>query len=233
MTMRGVILGTAAYMSPEQARGKAVDKRADIWAFGCVLFEMLTGVQAFGGETISDVMANLLARDPSWTALPASTPASIRRLLARSLERDPKRRLHDIADARLDIEEALDHPRGSVIDPASQAPSPSLTVVGLVALVALVVGVLGAVVILRSRGVVAVPAPDVVRFAVTLPPQATLSPIAPAAVLSPDGRVLAADPPDWLPTRLGLLAAGDRVVLPDGAEAVLTPLDDGWLLRPA
>jgi Tol biopolymer transport system component len=217
MTMRGVILGTAAYMSPEQARGKAVDKRADIWAFGCVLFEMLTGVQAFGGETISDVMANLLARDPSWTALPASTPASIRRLLARSLERDPKRRLHDIADARLDIEEALDHPRGSVIDPASQAPSPSssatLTVVGLVALVALLVGTVGTFLILRGRGGLAAAAPEVVRFAVTLPPEATLSPIAPAAVLSPDGRHLVIvgreDPTDVGSNALFLRAASD------------------------
>jgi eukaryotic-like serine/threonine-protein kinase len=192
MTMRGVILGTAAYMSPEQTRGQAVDKRADIWAFGCVLFEMLTGAQAFGGETISDALANVLGRDLNWMALPGSTPASIRRLLARCLERDPKRRLHDVADARLDIEEALDRPRAVPIEAADQAPSLSsrvtLTVVGLVAGVALLAGAVGAIVFVRSRGVVAAPAPDVVRFVASLPPGTTLSSIAPAAVPSPDGR---------------------------------------------
>jgi serine/threonine protein kinase len=194
MTMRGVILGTAAYMSPEQARGKGVDKRADIWAFGCVLFEMLTGRQAFGGDTISDALANVLGKDPNWPALPGSTPASIRRLLARCLERDGKRRLHDIADARLDIEEELDHPRGVVIDPADRAPSSwsrvTPTMVGVVAAVALLVGAVGAIVIVRSRGVVAAPAPEVVRFAVSLPPGTTLSSLVPAAVPSPDGRHL-------------------------------------------
>ena len=102
-TEAGIILGTAAYMSPEQARGKATDKRSDIWAFGCVLFEMLTGHRAFDGETNSDSMAAVLGRDPDWTLLPAATPWTLRRLLRRCLARDPKRRLHDIADARLDL----------------------------------------------------------------------------------------------------------------------------------
>src|SRR5262249_20238315 len=101
MTQAGIILGTAAYMAPEQARGKTVDKRADVWAFGCVLFEMVSGEKAFSGETMSDVIANVLAKDPNWMALPASTPAPVRRVLARCLERDAKQRLHDIADARL------------------------------------------------------------------------------------------------------------------------------------
>ena len=79
--MGGVILGTAAYMAPEQARGKAVDKRADIWAFGLVLYEMLTGRAAFAGDTVTDIIAALVSREPDWTALPAATPASIRRLL--------------------------------------------------------------------------------------------------------------------------------------------------------
>ena len=94
-------------MSPEQARGQAVDKRTDIWAFGCVLYEMLTGRPAFRGETVSDTIAAILEREPDWSALPAQTPASIRRLLQRCLEKDPKRRLRDIGDARLEIEEAL------------------------------------------------------------------------------------------------------------------------------
>ena len=106
-TREGVIAGTAAYMSPEQARGKAVDKRTDIWAFGCVLYEMLTARPAFRGETSSDTIAAILEREPDWSALPAQTPVSIRRLLQRCLEKDPKRRLRDIGDARLEIEEAL------------------------------------------------------------------------------------------------------------------------------
>ena len=106
MTHAGMIFGTAAYMSPEQARGKAVDKRADIWAFGCVLYETLTGRQAFRGETIQDTLAAVLGNAPDWSLLPADTPASVVRLLRRCLEKDPDRRLHDIADARIEIEEA-------------------------------------------------------------------------------------------------------------------------------
>ena len=98
-TQNGVVLGTAAYMSPEQARGQAVDKRTDIWAFGCVVYEMVTGNVAFPGATISDTIAAILERDPDWTALPAATPEPVRRLLHRCLEKDPKRRLRDIADA--------------------------------------------------------------------------------------------------------------------------------------
>lgn len=101
----GVILGTAAYMSPEQARGKPLDKRTDIWSFGCLLYEVLTGRQAFEGETISDTIAAILKGEPDWEALPEGTPWSIRALLRRCLQKDPRRRLHDIADARIDIEE--------------------------------------------------------------------------------------------------------------------------------
>jgi eukaryotic-like serine/threonine-protein kinase len=107
MTGPGMILGTAPYMSPEQARGKLVDKRGDIWAFGCVLFEMLTGRRPFAGETTSDTIAGILTRDPDWNLLPASTPARVRALLQRCLEKDPKRRLRDIGDARIEIEHVL------------------------------------------------------------------------------------------------------------------------------
>jgi serine/threonine protein kinase len=110
MTGSGVILGTAAYMSPEQARGKAVDKRADIWAFGVVVFEMLTGQRLFTGETISDTLASVLKTEPNWLALPAATPTAVRRLLRRCVEKDRKRRLDSAADARLEIEEALTAP---------------------------------------------------------------------------------------------------------------------------
>jgi serine/threonine protein kinase len=105
-TSTGVILGTAAYMSPEQARGKSVDKRADIWAFGCVLYEMLTRRVAFPGETLSDTIVSVLDRSPDWSALPSSTPPLVVRLLRRCLEKDPRRRLRDIGDARLDLEDA-------------------------------------------------------------------------------------------------------------------------------
>jgi serine/threonine-protein kinase len=106
MTEAGMILGTAAYMAPEQARGKAVDKRADIWAFGVVLYEMLTGKRLFTGETASDVLAGVLKTEIDLAVLPAQTPAGIRRVLHGCLERNPKNRLHDIADARIAIDEA-------------------------------------------------------------------------------------------------------------------------------
>ena len=101
-TQAGVVIGTAAYMSPEQARGKPVDKRTDIWAFGTVLYEMLTGRRCFEGDTVSDVLASVLRQDPDWSALPAETPANVRRLLRRCLERDRKNRLRDIGDAWLE-----------------------------------------------------------------------------------------------------------------------------------
>ena len=103
VTGTGVLLGTAAYMSPEQARGKAVDKRADVWAFGCVLFEMLTGKKAFQGNDASQVMAAILRDDPEWSELPPGTPDHVRRLLARCLVKNPRDRLHDIADARIEL----------------------------------------------------------------------------------------------------------------------------------
>jgi len=117
MTQAGMILGTAAYMAPEQARGKPVDKRADIWAFGVVLFELLTGGMLYGGETVSDSMAAVITREPDWTALPAGTPPHIRRLLARCLRKDPKQRLRDIGEARI----LLDEPGEAAAAPSSQA----------------------------------------------------------------------------------------------------------------
>src|SRR4029079_6951490 len=107
MTGVGVILGTAAYMSPEQARGKPIDTRTDVWAFGCVLFEMLTGQRAFEGELLSDVLAAILKTDPNWQRMPTETPAALRRLVGRCLEKDPKRRLQAIGEARVQIEDLL------------------------------------------------------------------------------------------------------------------------------
>ena len=104
-TREGVVMGTVPYVSPEQARGKPVDKRADIWAFGVLLYEMLAGRQLFAGDTVSDVLAAVLRQEVDWKALPPSAPAQLRRLLGRCLERNPKNRLHDIADARIAIDE--------------------------------------------------------------------------------------------------------------------------------
>ena len=107
LTGAGVLLGTAAYMSPEQAKGRAADRRSDIWAFGVVLFEMLTGRRAIQSENVPEALAFILTREPDWSTLPADTPPLIRRLLRRCLEKDRKRRLADIADARLEIDDAL------------------------------------------------------------------------------------------------------------------------------
>jgi serine/threonine-protein kinase len=116
-TQAGVILGTAAYMSPEQARGKSVDRRADIWAFGCLLYEMLTGKMAFSGETVSDTLAAIIKEQPDWSLLPASTSPRIRVLIQRCLQKDPRQRLQAIGDARIAIEEVL----CGAPDPASAA----------------------------------------------------------------------------------------------------------------
>ena len=107
VTRDGQVVGTAAYMSPEQARGLPVDKRTDIWAFGCVLFELVTGRAAFAGATVTDTLAAVLHHEPDWSLLPRSTPEKIRDLLRRCLQKDPARRQHDIADVRIEIEDAL------------------------------------------------------------------------------------------------------------------------------
>lgn len=119
MTQPGLVMGTAAYMSPEQAKAKTVDKRTDIWAFGCVLFECLTGKLAFGGETVTETLAAVLTRDPAWDSLPAGTHWRIKDLLRRCLERNPAGRLRDIGDARLEIEEAAS---GAHDEALGQAP---------------------------------------------------------------------------------------------------------------
>jgi len=145
-TQLGVIVGTAAYMSPEQARGRSVDKRADIWAFGVVLYEMLAGHPPFTGETVSDTLAAVLKTDPDWSALPNGTPLEIRRLLRRCLERDPQRRLHDIADARIEIGDALEQPQM----PDGPAARKRLRFAGIAA-VSLLLGALGGWLLSHSR----------------------------------------------------------------------------------
>jgi Tol biopolymer transport system component len=123
-TEAGIILGTAAYMSPEQARGQSVHRRTDIWAFGCVLYEMLTGKRAFQGETTSDTLAAVIRADPDWTVLPPNTPLRIRELLRRCLTKDPRRRLQAIGDARIAIDETL---AGGGGDADAAAPVPAST----------------------------------------------------------------------------------------------------------
>ncbi len=138
-TRAGVLLGTAAYMSPEQARGKPVDRRADIWAFGVLMFEMLSGEQPYAGETASDSMAAVITREPDWNLLPATVPPHIHHLLRRCLQKDPRKRLRDIGDARLE----LDGPSGEPAAPAAPIPPRSAipkALVGVVAISALAAG---------------------------------------------------------------------------------------------
>ncbi len=160
-TQLGVILGTAAYMSPEQARGKAADKRSDIWAFGVVLYEMLTGKRAFEGDEISDTLASILKSDPDWGALPANTPSSVRRVLRRSLEKDPRRRTHDVADARLDLDE---HDASAAVAPPPSKPRFVNVERVMWALLVAILGGLLAYGLRRSP-----PAPQVVRFQIGSP----------------------------------------------------------------
>jgi Tol biopolymer transport system component len=181
-TAAGLIVGTAAYMSPEQARGKPVDRRTDVWAFGALLFEMLTGRRPFAGETLSDTLAAVLEREIDWSTLPAGTPASVRRLLARCLVRDPKQRLHDIADARIELED-----RTEMAAEAANARRPPLLARVAPGAIAGAVVVLAAAALLRGRAPAA-PFPPEVRFAVS---PAAAGPFEGYPALSPDGRWLA------------------------------------------
>ena len=141
MTQAGMIMGTAAYMSPEQARGKAVDKRSDIWAFGVVLFEMLTGQRVFQGETVSDIMAATLRQEIDWNALPPTTPANVRQLLRRCLERDPKRRLRDIGEARFALDEGSSVEAGPYRAPGRRSAAFRLGALALVAIASAAAGI--------------------------------------------------------------------------------------------
>jgi Tol biopolymer transport system component len=183
-TQLGTILGTAAYMAPEQARGRSVDKRADIWAFGCVLFEMLTGRQAFQGESVTDLVAAIVKEDPEWKALPPETPRGVRRVLERCLRKDVRQRLHDIADARIDLEDAaadraIEAPPAI---PAQAARTPVLALAALSGLLLLATAYLG----WKTLGPAA--AAPAIRFAIQ-PPAGFEFPVDswPAVVLSPDG----------------------------------------------
>jgi serine/threonine protein kinase len=177
---RGVILGTAPYMSPEQARGLPVDKRTDVWAFGCVLYEMLTRRPAFAGRTTTDVIAAIVDRDPDWAALPQATPLRICDLVRRCLSKDMKQRLHDIADARIEIEDALAHPRAGVVAPMMVRPRERLAWVTAVALLAAAAGAA----LIWNRPARALPE---TRLEITTPP--TTDPV--SLAISPDGQQIA------------------------------------------
>jgi serine/threonine protein kinase len=175
MTEAGVILGTATYMSPEQARGKTVDRRADIWAFGVVLFEMLTGQRAFAGETVTDVMAAVVSKPPDWRLLPKSVPSSIEHLLRRCLEKDHRLRLRDIGEARVTL---------STLDRAAPAttPSPPVAAEGLRRWVPWMIAVLAITAVAASVVLKKESVPPIRRLELALPSDGS------DFMLSPDGK---------------------------------------------
>ena len=187
-TAAGLILGTAAYMSPEQARGRVVDKRADVWAFGALLYEMLTGRRLFEGETVSDTLAAVLKTDPEWAALPTGTPEAVRKLLRRCLERDAKQRLRDIGEARVALADTAAAAAPAPL-PAAPAAAPwrspaAWAAIALVAAAAAAAGAWGWP-RLRPTG-----APRVTRLSIPLPAGQVLAGNAGPAITR-DGRAIA------------------------------------------
>jgi eukaryotic-like serine/threonine-protein kinase len=177
LTMAGVILGTAAYMSPEQANGKEVDRSADVWAFGCVLYEMLTGRRAFDGDTTSQILANVLKTEPAWQQLPVETPHGVRRLLRRSLQKDHKLRFRDIRDARLELADAQSAtPEKDYVTGVRSRRGERLAWASALGIVALIAGVQGV------RTLSPTPVAPETHLTITTPPttDATLA-------ISPDG----------------------------------------------
>lgn len=186
MTMAGTIMGTAAYMSPEQACGKPVDRGTDVWAFGCVLFETLTRRLAFAGGTMTEVLAAVLERSPDWDSLPPTVPENIRRLLRRCLTKDRHSRLRDIGDARLELEETLS---GQVGASATQVPRTRAYWPAVAAVCLLGAAAVGAWAWLHMR---AEPAAEVVSFTHQLPPAHRMVPgWNPTVMFSPDGKSIA------------------------------------------
>jgi eukaryotic-like serine/threonine-protein kinase len=229
MTRHGLILGTAAYMSPEQARGKPVDRRADIWAFGVVLFEMLSGQRLFDGETITDTLAEVIKQEPDWQKLPPDTPAHVERVLRRCLVKDPSRRLRDIGEARIRLVEVPEESgvlRSDVLAPDAEVSRRGWRPWLPWALLAISVAALAAVVALRPWS--GEPAPRL-HLAVPVPDDKTfvLDGSAPAyPVISPDGKavVFAARSADDPVSRLYLrpLDAAQAYAL-DGTEKAQYP----------
>jgi serine/threonine-protein kinase len=218
-TMAGVLLGTAPYMSPEQARGRVVDKRTDIWAFGCVLFEMLTGRRAFPGEDITETLAALVKNEPDWEALPTDTPARVRQMLRLCLEKDPRRRIRDISAAQLVLDGAFESPGSSTTPTGLGAPKSSRALrIAAVAVSAFVVG--GAVAVGMMRALTPMPPVSVARFVIPKPPEEGLlafTPGAPMLAISRDGERVA---------YRAVGAAGQALYLRDRGELNFTRLQD-------
>jgi serine/threonine-protein kinase len=191
-TEAGVLLGTAPYMSPEQARGKAVDKRADIWAFGCCLFEALAGKRAFRGETVSDTIVAVLEREPDWEALPEGTPIGLQALLRRCVEKDLHRRLRDMWDVRVEVEEAMVRPLKPAA-PTSPAPpkrrAAALLSVGIAG--ALLGAVAAAIVVWNLTQPDPLSLRGPARFVLKVPPASPITDDFSRIAISPDGRQLA------------------------------------------
>jgi serine/threonine-protein kinase len=203
--LEGVVLGTAAYMSPEQARGQVVDKRTDIWAFGCVLYELLTARAAFLGATTADTMASIIHRDPDWGVLPAGTPAGLRRLLRRCLDKDPRQRLRDIGEARIQLEQIVDELDAPTL---RQAPPTARLAPWLVS-VWVAVGVLAAALLIASSVVWRVGKPadrPLVRLDVDLGADVSL-------------------PPSSIPGMLAISPEGTRLVFGSGSGLFTRRLD--------
>ena len=191
MTRAGTLLGTAPYMSPEQARGQVVDRRADIWAFGCVLYEMLTGRRAFVGGTATEILARILERDPEWEALPADVPTPLRRLVERCLEKDPKRRLRDAGDLALALEDVdLEPPPAAVFDNTPHVNPAKMMAPWLVAAVAAAAAIIAWI----GRPPPAQPeAAPTLRFSQSSPAPLDISQVGhsgSAVAISPDGHVV-------------------------------------------
>ena len=184
--MRGMILGTAAYMAPEQAKGKAVDRRADVWAFGAVLYEMLTGRRAFTGEDITDTIVAVVSKEPDWSALPAATPAGLRRLLTRCLKKDARARLQAIGEARVLIDELLGGAPADMADAGAVAPAAprALRLAWIVSAAAVLAAIALAVPTVRHLRETSPSAPLETRLDIVTP--ATEQPT--SFALSPDGR---------------------------------------------
>jgi serine/threonine-protein kinase len=184
MTVMGMILGTAAYMSPEQAKGRFVDKRADIWSFGCVLYEMLSGRRPFSGEGVSETLADVIKSTPSWDALPADVPARVRSLVERCLQKDPQQRIRDIGDVRLELERVKLEPEA-----AAGAPAASRSSVRRFLPWAAAIALAGAAAGWALGSAPAIDAPRVARYSYVLPSNQRFRNTGPAALaVSPDGR---------------------------------------------
>ncbi|MEO5988058.1 MAG: protein kinase [Candidatus Eisenbacteria bacterium] len=195
MTAANVILGTAAYMSPEQARGKLVDRRADIWAFGCVVFECLTSKRPFPGETVSDTIAKILERDPDWSALPPTTPVRLRELLRRCVEKDAKKRLRDIGDARIELDEIIAQgvtPSGiAAAEQASAKAHGGRSKTALAAAVAAAAAAAALTAALYSGPLRTVARPVPMMVTISSPANLGIRPVPALSSISPDGSMIA------------------------------------------